>query len=102
MVSVPHWPALPAEASSILGFGGDGPRSGGGQLAPARNTHNVKLQENEDRRHGAVSLGGKTLEVVSIDERREEEAERWEPEPVYKVHCQVTLEPGRSYAYSGT
>ena len=43
----------------------------------------------------AVSLEGKTLEVVSIDERWEEETEWREPEPVFKMHYQVTLEDGR-------
>jgi hypothetical protein len=33
--------------------------------------------------------------VASIDELVEEEAEWWEPEPVFKMHYQVTLEDGR-------
>ena len=32
--------------------------------------------------------------MVSIDERVEEEGEWWEPEPVFKMHYQVTLEDG--------
>ena len=37
----------------------------------------------------------KTLEVVSVDERVEEEAEWWEPEPLFRMHYQVTLEDGQ-------
>jgi len=33
--------------------------------------------------------------VLSIDDRVEEWAERWEPEPVWKTHYLVTLEDGR-------
>ena len=33
--------------------------------------------------------------MASIDELVEEEAEWWEPEPVFKMHYQVTLEDGR-------
>ena len=55
----------------------------------------VRVQEDDEFRPVAVSLEGKTLNVVSIDEREEEEAEWWEPEPVYKMHYQVTLEDGR-------
>ena len=43
----------------------------------------------------SVSLEGMTLVVVSIDDRVEEESEWWEPEPVFKMHYQVTLEDGR-------
>ena len=43
----------------------------------------------------AMSLEGKVLSVVSIDERVEEEAEWWEPEPLFKMHYQVTLEDGQ-------
>ena len=44
----------------------------------------------------AVSLATMSLDVVSIDEREEEEeAEWWEPEPVFKRHYQVTLEDGQ-------
>ena len=53
------------------------------------------VQEDADYRPVAVSLEGKTLEVVSIDEREEEEAEWWEPEPVFRMHYQVTLEDGQ-------
>ena len=55
----------------------------------------VNVQEDDDLRPVAVSLEGKSLEVVSIDERVAEEAEWWEPEPVFKMHYQVTLENGR-------
>ena len=55
----------------------------------------ARVQEDEDFRPTAISLEGKVLEVVSIDERVEEEAEWWEPEPVFKMHYQVTLEDGR-------
>ena len=43
----------------------------------------------------AVSPEGKFLGVVSIDDVVEDEAESWEPEPVWRVHYQVTLEDGR-------
>ena len=43
----------------------------------------------------AVSPEGKCLGVVSIDDVVEDEAESWEPEPVWRVHYQVTLEDGR-------
>ena len=36
--------------------------------------------------------------VSAQDERVEEEAEWWEPEPVYKMHYQVTLEDGQQLA----
>ena len=55
----------------------------------------ARVQEDEDFRPLAVSLEGKILEVVSIDERVEEEAEWWEPEPVFKMHYHVTLEDGQ-------
>ena len=55
----------------------------------------ARVQEDEDFRPLAVSLEGKVLNVVSIDERVEEEAEWWEPEPVFKMHYQVTLEDGQ-------
>ena len=32
---------------------------------------------------------------ISIDERVEEEAEWWEPEPLFRMHYQVTLEGGQ-------
>jgi len=51
------------------------------------------VQEDDEFRPIAVSLGGEVLEVVSIDDR--DEAEWWEPEPVFTMHCQVTLEDGR-------
>ncbi len=58
----------------------------------------ARVQEDEEFRPLTVSLEGKILEVVSIDERVEEEAEWWEPEPVFKMHYQVTLEDGRQLA----
>ena len=36
--------------------------------------------------------------MVSIDDRVEDEAEWWEPEPVFTMHYQVTLEDGRQLA----
>jgi len=58
----------------------------------------VRVQEDEDFRPLAVSVEGNTLEVVSVDERVEEEAEWWEPEPLFKMHYQVMLEDGRQLA----
>ena len=58
----------------------------------------VQVQENGDFRPLAVSLDGKVLEVVSVDDRVEDEAEWWEPEPVFTMHYQVTLENGRHLA----
>ena len=55
----------------------------------------ARVQEDEDFRPQAVSLERKVLEVVSIDDRVEEEAEWWEPEPVFRMHYQVTLEDGQ-------
>ena len=55
----------------------------------------ARVEEDEEFQPVSVSLEGKTLAVVSIDGRAEEEAEWWEPEPVYKMHYQVTLEDGR-------
>lgn len=55
----------------------------------------ARVQEDEDCRPLAISLEGKVLEVVSIDERVEEEAEWWEPEPMFRMHYQVTLEDGQ-------
>ena len=42
-------------------------------------------------------MEAKTLEVVVIDKRVEEAAESWEPEPVFKMHYQVTPEGGRGW-----
>ena len=42
----------------------------------------------------AVSPEGKTLAVVSIDGRAKEEAEWWDPEPVFKMVFQVMLAGG--------
>ena len=60
----------------------------------------ARVQEDEDWRPLAVSLEGKVLEVVSIDERVEEEAEWWEPEPIFRMHYQVTLEDGQRVTIS--
>ncbi len=48
--------------------------------------HAAKVQEDQEFRPVAVSLEGKTFAVVSIDERVAEEAEWWEPEPVFKMN----------------
>ena len=58
----------------------------------------ANVQEDDEFRPIAVSLGGEVLEVVSIDDRVEDEAEWWEPEPVFTMHYQVTLEDGRQPA----
>ena len=58
----------------------------------------IKVQEDTGHRPLAVTVEGAILEVVSIDERLEEEAEWWEPESVFKMHYQVTLEDGRQVA----
>ena len=58
----------------------------------------VRVKEDDDQRPLAVTLEGNTLEVVSIDERWEDESEWWEPEPVFKMHYQVTLEERRQVA----
>ena len=55
----------------------------------------ARVQEDDDFRPTAISLEGKILEVVSIDEWVEEEAEWWEPEPIFKMHYQVTLKDGQ-------
>jgi len=60
----------------------------------------ARVQEDDDFQPVAVSLEGKTLRVVSIDTRVEEEGEWWEPEPVYKMHYRVTL-AGGSWRSSG-
>ena len=54
----------------------------------------ARVQEDQDFRPLAVSLEGKILEVVSIDERVEEE-EWLDEQPLTKMHYQVTLEDGR-------
>ena len=46
----------------------------------------IKVQEDEHCWPLALNVEGNTLEVVSIDERWEEGAEWWEPEPVFKMH----------------
>ena len=45
----------------------------------------ANVQEDDEFRPIAVSLGGDVLEVVSIDDRVEDEAEWWEPKPVYTM-----------------
>ena len=55
----------------------------------------ARVGEDGDFRPLSVSREGEILEVVSIDERVEEEAEWWEPEPLFKMHYQVTLEDGQ-------
>ena len=55
----------------------------------------VRVQEDEDHRPLTVVLEGNTLDVVSIDERWEDDAEWWELEPVSKMHYRVTLEDDR-------
>ena len=55
----------------------------------------IRVREDEGFRPLAVSQEGKFLGVVSIDDVVEEEAEPSEPEPVWKVYYQVTLEDGR-------
>ena len=55
----------------------------------------VRVQEDDDLRPVAISLEGKTLEVVSIYHRVEEKAECWEPEPVFRMHYRVTLADDR-------
>ena len=54
----------------------------------------ARVQEDEEFRPVAVGQ----IAVVSIDDRVEEEAEWWEPEPVFKMHYRVTLEDGREVA----
>ena len=56
----------------------------------------TRVQEDEEFRPIAASLEGKFLHVESIDDREEEEAGWWEPEPVWKMQYQVPLEDGRS------
>ena len=67
------------------------------RVKPARPSTpmSLRVQEDDDFRPLAMSLEGKVLGVVSIDERVEEEAEWWEPEPLFKMHYQVTLEDGQ-------
>ena len=50
----------------------------------------ARVQEDADFRPLAISLEGRVLEVVSVDERAEEEAEWWEPEQLFRMHYQVT------------
>ena len=51
----------------------------------------ARVQEDDEFRPVAVGQ----IAVVSIDERVEEEGAFWEPEPVWKMHSQVTLAEGR-------
>ena len=46
----------------------------------------ASVQEDEEFRPVAVSLEGKFLQVESVDERVDLEAESWEPDPVWKMH----------------
>jgi hypothetical protein len=55
----------------------------------------AKIWEDDEFRPIGVSVEGQMLEVVSIDDRVEEESEWWETEPVYKMHYRVTLADGR-------
>ena len=55
----------------------------------------VKVQEDDGYRPLPVTFEGDTLDVVFIDERWEEEAEWWKPEPVVEMHYQVSLGDGR-------
>ena len=63
------------------------------QLRPST-PMSARVQEDEDFRPLAVSLEGKVLKVVSIDERVEEE-EWWDEHPLTRMHYQVTLEDGQ-------
>ncbi len=67
---------------------------------PKKARPNIPMPANvkEDDELIALPLGGEVLEVVSIDDRVEDEAEWWEPEPVFTMHYQVTLEDGRQLA----
>ena len=57
----------------------------------------AKVWEDDEFQPIGIVLEGKPLEVVSIDERVEEDSEWWENEPVYKMHYRVTLEDGREF-----
>lgn len=56
----------------------------------------ARVQEDEEFRPLGVSLEGKTLEVVSIEKRVEEEPYGRGRELVFKMHYQVTG-PGAPY-----
>ena len=45
-----------------------------------------------------MNLEGNTLEVGSIDERLEDDAEWWKLEPASKMHDEVTLKEGMELA----
>ena len=60
------------------------------------------VQKDEEFRPLAVSLEGKTLNVVSHDERVEEKAEWWELESVFEVHCKGSLDTSGSWESTGT
>ena len=49
------------------------------------------VQEDDDLRALTISVEGKVMEVISIDERVEGEGAFWEPEPVWKMHFQVAV-----------
>jgi hypothetical protein len=57
-----------------------------------------RVQESEDFYPVAMSLDWKTLAVVSIEKRLEEEGASWDPEQVWNIHYEVTLEDGRDVA----
>ena len=58
----------------------------------------ARVQEDEEFRRIGVSVEGTMFEVLSIDDRVKEEGAFWEPEPVTKMHYQVTVEDGRQVA----
>ena len=58
----------------------------------------ARVWEDDEFRPIGVVLEAKPLEVASIDERVEEEGAFWEPEEVWKMHYQVTLEDGQQVA----
>ena len=55
----------------------------------------IQVQEDEDMRPVAVMVDGKSLAVVSIDDRSEAEEAWWWDDPVVKMNYQVSLEDGR-------
>jgi hypothetical protein len=71
------------------------PKSPGSGVARPSIPWRIRVREDEGFRLLTVSVEGEFLGVVSIDDVVEGEAEQWEPEPVWKVHYQVTLECGR-------
>ena len=51
----------------------------------------AKVQKDEEFRPLPVSLEVTTPAVESVDDQVDEEADRWEQEPVLGMHYQVTL-----------